>query len=554
MYEESFEKLFLFKTNEFYEIEARRSVEEWDVPQYLLHAETRLKQELDRALQYLVVSTKRPLISTVEKQLIDQHKETLVKRGFDFLMTHTRMEDLHRMFHLFQQVHGLEKLKEAFQTYITSSANVIVHDVEREKTMVEDCLELKQKMDTIHQQAFASNEQFKYAIKFAFEKALNSKQNKPAELIAKFVDAKLKSNSKALSEDALEKCMDDALILFRYIDGKDVFEAFYKKDLAKRLLLGKSSSFDAEKTMITKLKTECGSTFTNKLEGMFKDVDVSKDIMAQFKQSNEYQQLYSPTTSTAIELERNAVASQVELNVTVITTGYWPPYPPIACSVPVDIAPCLQCFESFYLDKNSGRQLKWVHSLAQCTIKAHFPEATKELQVSLFQSLVLLPFNDADTYTCKELQACTGMEEKELKRTLQSLSLAQVKVLKKSSKTQEVDDADSFSFNKEFSHNLYRIKINQIQAKETEEEKEQTNEKVLVERQYAIDAAVVRIMKARKQLSHHDLMREVLPQLKFQTTGTDIKKRIESLIERDYLERDTTAGQSSTATIYKYLA
>lgn len=36
--------------------------------------------------------------------------------------------------------------------------------------------------------------------------------------------------------------------------GKDVFEAFYKKDLAKRLLLGKSASVDAEKAMIAKLK------------------------------------------------------------------------------------------------------------------------------------------------------------------------------------------------------------------------------------------------------------------------------------------------------------
>ena len=38
------------------------------------------------------------------------------------------------------------------------------------------------------------------------------------------------------------------------ISGKDVFEAFYKKDLAKRLLVGKSASFDAEKAMLLKLK------------------------------------------------------------------------------------------------------------------------------------------------------------------------------------------------------------------------------------------------------------------------------------------------------------
>ena len=37
-----------------------------------------------------------------------------------------------------------------------------------------------------------------------------------------------------------EKALDRALALFRLIHGKDVFEAFYKKDLAKRLLLNKS--------------------------------------------------------------------------------------------------------------------------------------------------------------------------------------------------------------------------------------------------------------------------------------------------------------------------
>lgn len=44
------------------------------------------------------------------------------------------------------------------------------------------------------------------------------------------------------------------ILSFRYLQGKDVFEAFYKKDLAKRLLLGKSASFDLERSMISKLK------------------------------------------------------------------------------------------------------------------------------------------------------------------------------------------------------------------------------------------------------------------------------------------------------------
>jgi len=101
---------------------------------------------------------------------------------------------------------------------------------------------------------------------------------------AKFIDAKLKTGgAKGLTEDELETLLDRLMVLFRYIHGKDVFEAFYKKDLAKRLLLGKSASSDMERAMIQKLKTECGPGFTNKLEGMFKDMELSKDILVGFK-------------------------------------------------------------------------------------------------------------------------------------------------------------------------------------------------------------------------------------------------------------------------------
>ncbi len=75
-----------------------------------------------------------------------------------------------------------------------------------------------------------------------------------------------------------------AFLFLRFIHGKDVFEAFYKKDLAKRLLVGKSASVDSEKSMLSKLKAECGAGFTSKLEGMFKDMELSKDINIAFKQ------------------------------------------------------------------------------------------------------------------------------------------------------------------------------------------------------------------------------------------------------------------------------
>lgn len=100
-----------------------------------------------------------------------------------------------------------------------------------------------------------------------------------------------------------------------------------------------------------------------------------------------------------------------------------------------------------------------------------------------------------------------------------------------------------------FTHKLYRIKVNQVQLKETAEENQKTNEEVLRDRQNLMDAAIVRIMKARKTLSHKLLVSELIAQLKFAVQPSDLKKRIESLIDRDYLERDANDSQ-----IYHYLA
>lgn len=68
----------------------------------------------------------------------------------------------------------------------------------------------------------------------------------------------------------MDELLNRVMVLFRFIRGHDVFEAFYKKDLAKRLLLGRSASMDWERLMVGKLKAECGSQFTAKIEGMFK--------------------------------------------------------------------------------------------------------------------------------------------------------------------------------------------------------------------------------------------------------------------------------------------
>ncbi|CAM9609123.1 unnamed protein product [Ectocarpus sp. 13 AM-2016] len=541
VYEELFEGRFLRETEEFYAAEGVRYMATADVPHFLQHVEERLQQEADRASLYLDSSTRKLLVTTAESQLLKPHTQALLERGFGSLMDSQRLPELKVMYQLFQRVQALDELKAAMTAYVQSKGLYIVHDKDNDKQMISNLLAFRAKLDECISTACDGNESYRYKLKEAWEAFLNARHNRPAELMAKFLDVKLKGE-KGMSDDEVEAVLDRVMVLFRYLQGKDVFEAFYKKDLAKRLLLGKSSSFDLERSIISKLKTECGSAFTSKLEGMFKDIDLSRDLMNTY--SHHLKTKLHDRTVFKLDKSR-----EMDLHVQVLTTGYWPGYPAMEVGMPDEMKEHVECFRCYYQNKYQGRRLVWQPVLGQCILKVAFPKGRKELAVSQLQTLVLWCFSTDDEVSFVDVKGKTAIEDGELRRTLQSLACGKVRVLHKEPRGREVNDGDKFLFNKDFTAKLHRIRINSIQLKETSEENEKTHEAVFRDRQYQVDAAIVRIMKARKNLAHTMLMSELFSQVKFPATPVDLKKRIESLIERDYLERDPNKPGD-----YRYLA
>ena len=61
--------------------------------------------------------------------------------------------------------------------------------------------------------------------------------SKSPELLAAYCHMLLKKSNKNLEEAELEEALNQMLTVFRYIEDKDVFEVFYKKKLAERLVL-----------------------------------------------------------------------------------------------------------------------------------------------------------------------------------------------------------------------------------------------------------------------------------------------------------------------------
>lgn len=544
VYQEDFEHHFLEVSADFYRLESQQFIECCDCGDYLKKAERRLNEEMERVSHYLDTRSLDKITNVVEKEMIESHMQRLVhmeNSGIVNMLVNDKYEDLGRMYNLFRRVPtGLSIVRDVMTSYIRDTGKQLVTDPERLRDpvdFVQRLLDLKDKYDKIISLAFSNDKTFQNALNSSFEYFINLNTRSP-EFISLFVDDKLRKGLRGVSEEDVEVVLDKVMMLFRYLQEKDVFEKYYKQHLAKRLLAGKTVSDDAERSLIVKLKTECGYQFTSKLEGMFTDMKTSQDTMQGFYASN------GP----------DLVGDSPTLAVQVLTTGSWPTQPSATCNLPAEILGVCEKFRSYYLGTHTGRRLSWQTNMGTADLKATFGKGQKhELNVSTYQMCVLMLFNNADRLTYKEIEQATEIPASDLKRCLQSLACVKGKnVLRKEPMSKDIAEDDAFFFNEKFTSKLYKVKIGTVVAqRESEPENQETRQRVEEDRKPQIEAAIVRIMKSRRMLDHNNIIAEVTKQLqaRFLPNPVIIKKRIESLIEREFLERD-----KNDRKMYRYLA
>jgi cullin-4 len=109
------------------------------------------------------------------------------------------------------------------------------------------------------------------------------------------------------------------------------------------------------------------------------------------------------------------------------------------------------------------------------------------------------------------------------------MACGKTRVLTKSPKGRDVNTTDKFKINHSFHDPKFRVKVNQIQLKETKEENKETHERVAQDRQYETQAAIIRIMKSRKKITHVELVQQTIEQTKNRgmLDVADIKRNIE---------------------------
>ncbi|XP_064848906.1 cullin-1 [Oncorhynchus masou masou] len=550
VYKEYFETQFLADTERFYTRESTEFLQQNPVTEYMKKAEARLLEEQRRVQVYLHESTQDELARKCEQVLIEKHLE-IFHTEFQNLLDADKNEDLGRMYNLVSRItDGLGELKKLLETHIYNQGLAAIEKcgeaaLNDPKMYVQTILDVHKKYNALVMSAFNNDAGFVAALDKACGRFINNNavtkmvqsSSKSPELLARYCDSLLKKSSKNPEEAELEDTLNQVMVVFKYIEDKDVFQKFYAKMLAKRLVHQNSASDDAEASMISKLKQACGFEYTSKLQRMFQDIGVSKDLNEQFKKHL--------TNSEPLDLD---------FSIQVLSSGSWPFQQSCTFALPSELERSYQRFTAFYASRHSGRKLTWLYHLSKGELVTNCFKNRYTLQASTFQMAILLQYNTEDVYTVQQLTDSTQIKIDILVQVLQILLKSKLLVLE-----DENANVDEVEFKPDtliklflgYKNKKLRVNINVPMKTEQKQEQETTHKNIEEDRKLLIQAAIVRIMKMRKVLKHQQLLAEVLNQLssRFKPRVPVIKKCIDILIEKEYLER--VDGEKDT---YSYLA
>ncbi|KAL9649739.1 hypothetical protein ABK040_009554 [Willaertia magna] len=549
-YEEDFEKKLLLESESYYQIISAKWISEDSCPEYLKKAEERLELEEKRSNAYLYPTTKLKLLSKVQDELITKHQDTLIQMensGLIPLLISGNKDDLARMFKLFDRINNLRPMADKFRDFVKEEGMKILQQYSGKnevdfKGYIESLLNLHEIYSKLVTNEFKLNSLFLDALRDAFTHFinldvtyLNNQRSSTDELLSSYCDHIMKDIDK-VGEDKLDELLENIVKLFGYLKDKDCFNEYYRRQLSKRLLVSNRSEYDAERLFISKLKMRMGNQFTSKLEGMIKDKTLSEDLVISF---NNY-------------LQQKSLNLPIDFTPQILTRGLWPTFKIDQINVTEEFTKCMTTFKEFYDSRTESRNLTWVHSLGTCQVLARFQNGDKDLLTNEFQTCILLLFNNSEELTFNQIQQSIQIPINDLRKNLLTLCASKnVKILLKTGNQNTINNEDIIKVNQEFNSKSRRIKIPNIIIKLDSKEKEDIDRTTQEDRKHAIEAAIVRIMKARKQLDHQQLVAETIKQLSthFHPDPKIIKKRIEDLITREYLERD-----SAKSNIYRYLA
>uniref|UniRef100_A0A1A9VZX7 Cullin-2 n=1 Tax=Glossina brevipalpis TaxID=37001 RepID=A0A1A9VZX7_9MUSC len=541
IYQWLFECPLLLASGEYYATEATALLQRCTVSEYMEKVIKILEDENRRAQKFLHSSSIPKLLKQCEEKFINERLDFLYSECKQMVAQENR-KDLRNMYIILKPIpdHLKIMLIQTFLDHIKNEGLETISTLKGENIhiqFVEDMLKVHKKYTQLIAEVFESDPLFLSALDKACASVINRRPSdkqpcRSAEYVAKYCDTLLKKSK--TSESEIDQKLTNNITIFKYIEDKDVYQKFYSRLLAKRLIHEQSQSMDAEEAMINRLKQACGYEFTNKLHRMFTDISLSADLNNKF---NNY-------------LKQENIDLGINLSIKVLQAGAWPLGPTqtvITFAVPQEFEKAIRMFETFYHNSFSGRKLTWLHHMCHGELKLGYLKKTYIVTMQTYQMAMLLLFEVSDSMTCKDIQTTLQLNTETFQKHMQSLLESKLLI----ASSENLEDSTKIELNLDYSNKRTKFKITSALQKETPQEVEHTINAVDEDRKLYLQAAIVRIMKLRKVLKHNALIQEILSQtnVSFTPSITVIKKCIESLIDKQYIERTPNSGDE-----YSYVA
>ncbi|KAJ2702330.1 ubiquitin ligase (cullin) of SCF [Coemansia sp. IMI 203386] len=578
VYEKYFLVPFIKASVDYYREEADRLLQEGSTIDYIVRVSSRLQEEDDRVELYLHESSLKEFKDALNKVLITRQNEkfcmefeplldsrdTLNLRRLYSLMARTgkgsTLDPLRDVFSAYVKKAGLEAIKQVSGSEDTGGA--IAKDA---RLFVNAVLGVHSLFAGILHDSFEGDTGFSKSLDNACMDFINTNAMCPdgepraPQMLAHYCDTLLKKGSGnvrkagaegASDEDSLEAQLSQAICVLKYISATDVFQKFYSQHLSRRLVYEQSVSSYGEEMMISKLKENSGVDFTSRLTRMFTDMTISKEMSEEFKE----------------KCSDGDFAIPFDFDMKVLHTVSWPlKAPDNKLLLPSQLSSVCNRFTNYYQNKHNGRKLNWMWQHSKAEIKMFFPKATGPaakagyiFHVSTFQLAILMLFSDESgpgtgydspngpTLTLEQITQATGLSVDIVKPELEIFCKARVLI----SSNSKINSESKFMLNANFKSKHLRINLAVTKKVEQKREASDTMRAVDVDRMYTLQAAIVRIMKTRKQLTHRQLVQDTITMIKvFQASIGDIKKGIDTLIDKGYIERS-----EGSRDVYNYLA
>jgi len=578
MYESEFEIHYISVLKDYYTKKSEQFLQKNDICSYLVMVEKWLELEKGNC-EYLGTNYGRTTEAKIKEPLdviLISHPKESINLEFPRILKEDKLDDLKRLYNLLIRLKdGLNGLPDMFQEYLMEVGQAILYEqksrdddksaLQNSIPFIERLLSFYQKYSKILRDLLSNDKNFRLSFDKAFRIIFNQecgKFNIPRILnfyIDNIIRGKLKNNA---MEDEMEEELQDLVNIFTYLQDKDEFIEYYRKQLCKRLLSkGKQYNENAEKNLLSKLKIQTGESIIRNLQGMFTDAE--GESLSRMKKSFE-------------EFNQGSQVNGVELEVQVLNECHWPISGshkfPVYLSV--QLLACKTRFEDFYKKFGENKRLQWLYNYGTVTLNSRFSNVKSyaQLIVTPLQACILLCFNENTSLSFEELlnhlwpsqissngfsfltSSQSGIRDLSLEDILRfaiyPLIYFKFKVLQKVKKQES--DSDNESINRDDIFTVLtklpgqrppkKIQFPSGSAKQQQREAEEDRALVIKQREFEVEAAMVRIMKSKGGTPYdwNQLQSEVVKQLKvrFVPDTKMMKKRLESLIDRGFMKRE----------------